>query len=173
MLSSAVKVRVRGPVPRRLVKVSNAAKKSAWMAVAMHFHREMVPQRFTPEFAREAEYGPRKGEYMARGSKQWRRSYFGKKYLSPDAGGGPNRADPLVFTGRTKELVVGGFPSVTATSKGAKVRYAGANTLNFRQPTSDVNMREEFVTVLDREADELARVWDADYDRRMNEADAG
>ena len=169
MLSSVIKVKGRGAVPRWVSKAHTAASRDSWALLGSMFHRDMVAKRFTEEHAREARYTKRKGEAMPRGSKQWRRSYYGRKFLT-DKGGGKNQADPLVFTGRTKQLVASGIPSITVSSRGARVRYASANTLNFRHPKSRVHMRNEFTRVTEREADQLRRAWDMNYEKAMAQA---
>ena len=168
MLSSVIKITERGAVPRKLQTRHTAAANAVWRAVGRRWHERIRPERFTPGFAERAGFTKRKGEMQPRGSKSFRRSYFGKKFLNPERGGGPGRADPLVFTGRTKDLT-SATPGMTTTSTRVSVKYPGANTLKFRNPKSQVNMRKEFITVQPWESKELADVWDAEYERGMSD----
>ena len=160
---SAIKVTERGTVPRKLRKAMNAATKEAWADTGKEFHTEFRDKRFTPEHAREAKYYKRRGEKLPEGSKGWKRSYYGIKYRSAKMGGGRNRADPLVKSGETRSLVRSA--SISSTSKGVKVRYAGARKLNYRNPKSRIRMNEEFVRITDKEEKSLAN----SFDEKLNE----
>lgn len=161
-----INVKERGLVPRKIRKAMTAILKDGWFSLGRRFHTEYRDKRFTVGHAREAGYSKRKGQGMAKGSKGWRRSYYGRKFLSPEHGGGANQADPLVFSGDTRELVR--RAKITSTSKGTKVRYPGARKLNFKHPKSKIRMSDEFRRVLPREVDSLAEGFDREVDQQAH-----
>lgn len=144
-----IKIKERGTTPRKLLKTHNRVGKSAWRDTGRHFHSKMRDRRFTPQHARTANYTPRTRGYQ----KQKR------------ARKGHNR--PLEFSGETRRLVR--TTSQTETSKGTKLRYAGARKLNFRHPNSKVRAALEFRRITAGEANQLARVWDQSYDAGIND----
>lgn len=141
-------VKDRGPTPRGMRKIMNAASKESWFDTAVYFHATMSDRRFTQAHASAAGYKPRSRAYVRRKLKT-----FGHTY-------------PLEFTGETRRLVR--IANITSTSKGASARYAGARKFNFRNPKSQINMVEEFTRVLPSEAQELTEVFDRGLDRRLN-----
>ncbi|MEM9588514.1 MAG: hypothetical protein AAGA03_14615 [Planctomycetota bacterium] len=165
MLGSTVKIHESGPVPRTLRKAHTRASKHAWRAVGRQFHQDLRPKRFTPEHAQRAGFTRRKGQVLPRGSKAFRNSYYGRKFLSKDHGGGPNQADPLVYSGDSRDAMR--TATVTVTSKGARVRYPRTN-LNWRPPKSQVNMNHEFSFVTPDEADDLGLTYDLEYSQELN-----
>lgn len=162
-----IEIRQREPVGRGLRKRFNAASKAAWHATATHFHATMRDDRFTESHARAAGYTARKGQNAPPGSKAYRHSYYGIKLRSPKMGGGVGRAAPLVKSGTTRKAVR--TASITSTSKGGRATYRGARVFNFRHPRSRVRMNEEFRRLLQREAEELARVYDRELDAGLDE----
>jgi hypothetical protein len=154
-----ITIRERGPTPRNFKKAFNAASRESWLATGKTFHERFRDQRFSEEHAQEAGYFKRKGEGMARDSKQFKRSYTGRKL----AKFGHTR--PLEFSGETRRLVR--TASITSTSGGGRVAYPGARKFNFRHPKSRINMALEFRRVVPREASELAGVFDRDLDRGL------
>lgn len=159
-----IELRERGTVPRGMRKKLNAFLKEAWHEAGVFFHEELSPKRFTKEHAREARYMKRKGENLPHGSKRWKRSYYGKKYLSK-FGGGRNRADPLVYTGETRQAMK--RASISATAKGVRVRYPGGRGLNRKHPRSRIRMYLEFIRVLPRETELIADGIDATLDTKI------
>ena len=162
-----VGIRERQPLAKGLRRAFNAASKLAWEHTGQYFHDELRDLRFTPEHAQEAGYFKRKGEGQAVGSKAFKRSYQGKKFYSPNRGGGRNQANPLEDSGETRDLVRTNY-RVQATSKRVEVRYPGARKLNFRNPRSRIRMNEEFKRLTDRELTLLARVYDDKLDEILN-----
>src|SRR5690606_28023279 len=106
--------------------------------------------RFTPEHARAAGYERRTRPYQMRKQKR-----FG-------------HTNPLQFTGRTRRAVRAA--RIAATSNGAKVSYAGARALNFRNPKAknQINAAMEFVMVTANEANRLAARFDRSLDRQLS-----
>lgn len=148
-------------------KAFNAAAKESWSAAAIEHHRENAAKRFTPEHARRAGYTARKGERMSLAAAIRAGTYYGRKLTSKSKGGGPGRADPLVYSGTTKQRAR--TATVAASRSGAKLRY-NTPALNFKNPKSRVNMREEFTRVLPEEQAAIARHYDDGLDRRLNAA---
>lgn len=161
----SISVRERGKTPRGMKKAFNAASKQAWADTAEHFHDHMRDARFTPEHGREAGYAARKGELQPRGTKAFKRSYYGRK-LNSKRGGGIGEANPLESTGETRRNVATQY-RISSTSKGARIRYIGARKLNFRHPKSRIRMTDEFRRLLDSERIQLASVYDSALDRYL------
>lgn len=157
-----IKVKSRGSVGKNLRKAYPAASKQAWIEVGKFYHEHMRDKRFTPAHARAAKYALRAGQLIPKSNKLFRRFYYGKKWASPSHGGGPERADPLVFTGRTRRAVRSA--SIASTSKGSRVRYSGASALNFK--TGD-----EFRRILRTEARVLGKEYNRFLDKHLKQAD--
>lgn len=157
-----VKIRERGTTPRKMLTVHNKASKSAWAETGVRFHSDFRDLRFRVDHARRAGYLRRKGEGMAFGSKAWKRSYMGQKYRRF----GHQR--PLEFSGDTRRAVAS-MPTLTSTSSGVKVRYAGARAFNFKHPKSQINMAAEFRRIIPEEANSLARTYDNRLDKGLNQ----
>lgn len=162
----AVRVRSRGPVGRGRKKAFNAASKQAWKETATYFHSHLRDKRFTASHAAAAGYTQRKGEGQPRGSKSFRRSYYGRKFASK-YGGGRGQALPLFWTGDTKRKMRSA--NITSTSKGGKAAYRGASKFSFRHPKSRVRMNEEFRRILPDEIQLLAEVYDESLDRHWTD----
>ena len=159
-----VGIRERQPMAKGLRRAFGNASKAAWEVTGQHFHDEMRDKRFTAEHAREAGYYKRKGEAQPEGSKQFKRSYFGRKFYAPNRGGGRNQANPLEDSGETRDLVRNNY-NIHATRGRVEVRYPGARKLNFRNPRSRIRMNEEFKRLTDSELTPLARIYDNELDR--------
>lgn len=161
----SITIRERGPTPRGMKKAYNAAAKAAWEETAIAHHRDNTEKRFTVEHARRAGYTKRKGEGMSRGAKGFASTYYGRK-LRSNKGGGVGQADPLVYSGTTKQRAR--TARVVASRSGAKLRY-NTPALNFRHPKSRVNMRDEFTRILPHEVAAIVKNYDAGLDRRLND----
>lgn len=161
-----VGIRERQPLAKGLRRAFNNVSREAWRHTGKYFHENLRDKRFTPEHAREAGYFRRKGEGQAIGSKVFKRSYQGKKFYSPNRGGGRNQANPLEDSGETRELVRSAY-SIHAVIGRVEVRYPGARKLNYRNPKSRIRMNEEFKRLTDDELVELARVYDDELDRLL------
>lgn len=162
MISGAT-MKERGPTPRKLQKFVTAAKRQAWLEVGRVFHETMRPKRFTKEHAAAAKYGKRKGENLAEGSKGWKRSTAGRKFKQSQRVRGADA--PLVWSGRTRLGTE--IANIRGTTKGVKVHYPGANTLNFKHRKSRLNMRKEFVTLTKDEVATLAKIFDNKLDSEL------
>lgn len=160
----AIAIRQREPLGRGLRRAFNEASKAAWQEAATHFHTKMSDKRFTPEHAAAAGYALRRGQGLDPNSKEFKRSYYGRK-LRSEAGGGRGRANPLVASGKARATVARG-PRVTTNSNRARISYSGL-PFNFRHPRSRVRMDQEFRRLIPAETQELAAVYDSALDRRL------
>lgn len=147
----------------------NRLMKASWFEAAKTHHAENTHKRFTPAHAREAGYAMRKGQGMARGSRGYARSYYGRKERHPNRGGGPGRADPLVFMGRSQQA--SRFPSISSTATRARIRFK-TPAFNFRHPKSRVRMSDEFRKILPGEKRRIVQVYDGDLDQRLSHVTA-
>lgn len=163
-----VGIRERQPLAKGMKRAFNEQSKKAWEHTGEYFHDNLRDKRFTPEHAEEAGYYKRKGQGQPVGSKAFNRNYYGRKFYSPNRGGGRNMANPLEDTGETRGLVRTNY-RVEATRNKVEIRYPGARKLNFRNPRSRIRMNEEFKRLTDRELTLLARIYDDELDRLLNE----
>lgn len=137
----------------------NAMKNEVLADAGRRWHREMRPKHFTTAGAREYNYRPRKGERGNTDRKGFRRSYTGRKLRMM------GHTRPLEFTGEGKRL--SRIQDVRATSK--RVRVILPRKFNFRNPHSQINMREELTTISKREEELLIESAGELLVRRMNE----
>lgn len=168
-MSIHIEVKERGATPGLAKRAFNNVVKDAWLDAAKEHHKEHTAERFTEQHAREAGYTRRKGEGMPRDSKGFKRSYYGRKLLSADKGGGPGLALPLVYTGRSRQR--SRFPRATSTAKGASLKF-NVPAFNFRHPKSRVNMATEFRKILPREQRDIANTLDSSIDTRLDQLPA-
>jgi hypothetical protein len=105
------------------------------------WHNTFLRKHFTEAGAQEYRYIKRKGEGMARGSKEWKRSYTGRKFQRF------GHTRPLVFSGEGERLAR--VRDVRTTSK--RVRVVLPNKFNFRHPKSKIRMRDELTAISSRE----------------------
>lgn len=137
----------------------------AWTDVAELWHDEIRPKHFTMQGGREYEYKPRKGENLPRGSKAFKRSYFGRKFNLT------GHLDPLVYSGKTKKESEA-QPPITATSKGVALKY-GLNTLSYRHPKSNIFMQREFGVISRADMERMAPYMGERITHHLNLAKAG
>lgn len=156
-----VQVEYRGAVPSRMRSVLRAANKAAFLEIGELWHKVMRPKHFTEEGARKYGYQKRKGEGES-GRAFWR-SYTGRKMRKF------GHTRPLEWSGLSKTLTA--MRDVRATSTGARV-VMRANALNFRNPHSTINMRDELTRITPDEGELLIRKFDGRLHRIMN-ADTG
>jgi len=137
-------------------KVVNAGLKDGFAKGGRYFHDNLRDKRFSEEHARKAGYAPRSGSQHAIGSKEFWRSYEGRKLKSK----GHRR--PLEFSGASRAAIKG-YANISSTSKGGKVAYPGAKAFNYRNPFSvpSMNLNIEFRTILPDEAELIADVVDS------------
>jgi hypothetical protein len=138
--------------PRGIQKAVTEALRDGWYQAALYFHLTLREKRFTAEHARKAGYAPRKGQDKGQGSKSFWKSYTGRKMKKF------GHTRPLEFTGRTRKAMA--TANISATTKGATIRYPGARVFNYRNPLSDpaMNLNLEFRTILPEEADAMAKI---------------
>lgn len=161
--SQVIAVKERS-IAKGLKSEYNAAAKASWEATGEYFHDHLRDKRFTPEHAREAGYYARKGQNLTRGSKRFRRSYYGRKYYAKDKGGGFKRANPLEFTGETRRAVAA-QPRLRPTRYGVSIPYSAARKFNFRNAKSQIRMSDEFRRITPSEVKKLAEVFDSELDQ--------
>ena len=147
---SIVRIHVteRGSVGRGLKRAYDASVKQIWFDFGVEFHSQFSDARFTHAHASKAGYAQRSKQYERRKFKK-----FGHTY-------------PLVWSGTARRLVR--TANVVATKNGVSVRYAGARVFNFKNPKSQVNMREEFTKVLPEEAEHLVRFFETKLGQKLN-----
>lgn len=162
----AITVRERGNTPRGMKKAFNVASKQSWEDTAVHFHSHLRDKRFEPEHAAKARYAARKGQLQSP-----KTGYYARKLRDPRLGGGPGKANPLEFTGKTRRAVRSA--RISSTSKSGKAAYSGANVFNYRHPKSRIRMNEEFRRITSDEAIELANVYDRQLDDHLKTQDEG
>lgn len=157
-------IRDRGTTPRGMLKAFNAASRAAWFLTALLFHSVYRDRRFSEEHARQAGYGRRKGELLARGSAAFRRSYTGRK----ERMFGHTR--PLEFSGETRAKMR--TASISSTRSMGKAAYPGASKFSFKHPKSKLRLHEEYRRILPQEADELGQYYDQQLDLELKKQDS-
>lgn len=140
-------VTVKRTAPRKQRSDLKQAQKAAWFKGAVWFHVHKSDERFTQRHASRAGYAKRKKRYEQRKFKLY----------------GHRR--PLEYSGRTRFL--SRTANITSTSVGARVRYPNLRGLNRRHPKSDINMAQEFRTLLPEETQDVAAVLDAEIDKEF------
>ena len=139
-------------------RFNNEVLKPCNEAMGLYWHKKIRRKHFTEEGAREYGYTKRKGERHPRFSGKWRSSYAGKKFKKV----GHNL--PLVYTGATRNSAH--MARIAPTSKLARIYY-NLPVLNYRQPTSQVRMREEFSMISEQDNAALARVHEQHFQYRL------
>lgn len=152
-----IEIKSRGAVGRNMRRVMNNAQKAAWHETGKSYATNNVPKRFTPEFARIANYSPRSGQTLARGSKGFWSSYFGRKLRKF------GHADPFVFSGQTRRNAR--IASVSSTSKGTSVRLPGTGRINFHPKYA-----AEFRSIIPSVQTEIVKTLDDNLDRELKNA---
>lgn len=148
-----ITVKERGAVPRKLRKAYNQAGRESWLRTAAEFHSNYRDKRFTVAHGKAAGYQPRAGENLPYGSKQFWRSYYGRKIRQKGT-----RA-PLVWSGKTRDATRLGF-KLSSTRNVGRVAYPSARVFNYRP-----FMAAEFRRITRQEAGELAKF----FDRQLGE----
>ncbi len=147
-------------------KQIRASLKESWYEAGKFFHFNLRDNRFSKEHAKKAGYTPRKGEASAGVAAFWgnikafSKSYTGRK-LSKFG-----HTRPLEFSGTTRRLVR--TASISSTSNGARVTYAGARAFNYKNPLSNpsMNLNLEFRTILPDEAILIAKEIESTIDSK-------
>lgn len=151
-----VSVKERGAVPRRLKAIYTQSSRESWRETGIYFHTTYRPRRFTTAHAKEAGYAPRSGENLTYGTKEFWRSYTGRKIRIK------KHRRPLEWSGESRRAVQSA--SIVTTSNQARIKYRGARVFNFRR------LNSEFTKVIPSEAKQLGRIYDRNLDRRMKAA---
>jgi len=147
-----VKIQERGIVGRKMLSGFRAAMAASWSETGRDFAANNIPRRFTSAHAVEAGYSPRAGQNLARGSKLFWGSYFGRKLRKF------GHADPFVWSGETRRNAR--TARLTANSKGVRVSLPDARKLNFNPKYA-----AEFVSITAREATSIGTA----FDNRLND----
>lgn len=144
-------------------KAVNSALKAGWARAGRYFHDNLRDVRFTEEHARKAGYAPRSGSQFAIGSKEFWRSYLGRKLKKF------GHMRPLEFSGQTR-AAVRSYANISSTSKGGRVAYPGARAFNYRNPFSvpTMNLNLEFRGILQEETEPLADQVDREFETMVN-----
>lgn len=126
-----------GAAPKGLKRHHPGLMRTALGQAGAFYHVQFMPKHFTTEGAREYNYTPRKGEQAGLGTKEFFRSYTGRKAKQK----GHKR--PMVWSGASE--ILARIRDVQATSKRARIKQH-ARGLNRRNPKSDVRMNLEIRT---------------------------
>jgi len=144
MIPIAFNIKYSGPIPRHVRARLRRILKEGYQYIGIFWHRHYRAKHFTREAYQEYYYTPRKGE--GKTGKAFWRSYTGRKQRRF------GHTRPLVWSGESERA--SRRRDVRATSKGVKI-FIHANKLNFRNPHSNINMREEMTRVSTRERETL------------------
>lgn len=139
----------RGPTPRKLKKITDAAQKEAYFDTGVLYQSEYTDRRFTNRHATAAGYAERSQNYTRRKLKQ-----FG-------------HTRPLEYSGRSRLL--SRSANISSTSRGVRITWPGVRAFNFSNPKMRAKMAEEFTKVLPQETEELAKRFDQSLDQKINQ----
>jgi hypothetical protein len=139
-------------------KEIRASLKKSWENAGRFFHLNLRDKRFTKEHALKAGYTLRKGEDKGTNSKEFFRSYTGRKLKKY------GHTRPLEFSGGTRSAMRAA--NISSTSSGARVAYPGARLFNYRNPFSNptMNLNLEFRKILPEEAVQIAKQIESEID---------
>lgn len=159
MTEIAVKISYSGAIPGTsgwTQREWNDVRRGAWEAVAKHWSERFRPKHFTVAGAKEYGYLPRSGEASGIGSKAYWRSYTGRKKRKL------GHTRPLVYSGELEALSRQYRADIVVSTNRSRCRVVltAANKANWRNPHSQINMRDELTRVSPAEAAELIRVFD-------------
>jgi len=154
-----IKVIEIGPVPGLGVRWYNRFIKLAVAEGAQLWVDKFIPKHFRASATRRYGYKKRKGMQYARGTAEFRDSYSGNKLRHK------GHLIPLVYSGETRDLAKDS--KVKPIAKRAEVRTP-ARGLNRKHPKSEINMREEFQTILPVEHVEMAARMELRFQREVD-----
>jgi hypothetical protein len=149
----AIQTRERGKTPRKLITAHNEASREGYRAAALYHHEKHTPKRFTYEHGRAAGYTKRKGDDLPYGSKDYWKSYMGKKKRQK------RHRDPFVWSGTTRARAR--RVNLVVLNKTARLRYQ-VQALNWHP-----HLRQEWVKILPSELITLGSVFDKAYNRKF------
>ena len=143
------KVEITGG-PKVMKRDLGRLKKAAFTEALTLWHRRFRAAHFTTAGAKKYGYKPRKGSRETpagrdRRSRKFKRSYTGQKLRLM------GHELPLVFSGEGRALSKN--KRIQVTGKGGKAKLP--RKFNWRNPHSDINMREELTNVLSGERNEM------------------
>lgn len=144
-------------ISRRLRGEFGRAKKGAFLTMGAYWHQHFRKRHFATVAYREYDYAPRKGDELPFGSREFWRSYVGRKLRKM------GHRLPLVYSGASRTLAK--IRDVRATSKGGRIMIH-APTLNLRPKGGRINLREEMARISPREWQKMLRVCGRELNRR-------
>lgn len=148
-----------GATPRRMSREMGRIQRESLEQVGIYWHQNFRAKHFKPSGAKEYGYTKRKGEGLPSQSKEFRRSYMGRKLRQR------GHQKPLTWSGETEQRTQ--IRDVRATRN--KVRIViHAPALNFRSAGSQINMREEMTTVSPAEQQVLTDVFQEEMQKRLD-----
>lgn len=129
-------------------RAANEIRKQTLAELGEKWHGDYRNKHFTPAGASEYGYKKRKKAYN-----RIKKRIFG-------------HTNPLEFTGRSREA--SRHHRVASTRHDVRVIMPGVRAFNFKNRHSNINMREEFTTVSDRERTKLETFTQRRLVRRLN-----
>ncbi len=146
----AIVVTEFGATPGLLKSEVNRLTKESLVAAAENHYREYMPLHFTMAAYSRYGYGARSAKYLAKKNKIY------------------GHVLPLVYSGKSKELALGGDPKIEATRHKATL-VQRARGLNRRRPGSQIYMNREISAVTQSEINTASRVAGRTYLRLARE----
>ncbi len=134
----SIEIKQFGPTPEHTKAAQGTALRGALQAGGIMYHSRFMAKHFTIAGGIEYGYLPRKGQSQGVGSRNFFRSYSGRKQKQK----GHQR--PLVWSGASEQLAR--IQDVRATRKRARI-IQHARGLNRRNPRSEIDMAKEIRTV--------------------------
>lgn len=174
MVGVSAPIRVVGePIINKLSKAYKAASDESWTDTAEHFHKNYRLNRFTHRHATEAGYTPRTKRYTRQKLKKYGHTYPLVKTGEAKKLSGFRRIKTYGGTGKMLEKMVSVSHMTVMTTVqdqgGVKIIYPSLRKLNWRSPTSDVRMAQEFRHVTQREANELGTFFGRKFTPRFQQ----
>lgn len=152
MINIRFELQKQGLSGAQLNRTMKEVLKAAAFELGVHFFEVNFPRRFTYAGGKMLGYTPRKPKYNA--AKKRRKGHV----------------DPLVHSGRSRTLATG-IQDVrvraTDSTTTVEINFGRARALNFKNPHSAVNMRDEVTRVADRETGPLIRVLSDSIERQI------
>jgi hypothetical protein len=147
----AIQLKERGKTPRKLIPAHNAASREGYRAAGLYYHEKLTPLRFTYEHGRAAGYTRRKGDDLPYGSKEYWKSYMGRKKRQK------RHRDPFVWSGTTRARAR--RVNLVVLNKAVRLRYQ-VQALNWHP-----HLRAEWIKILPSELLTLGKIFDRAYNK--------
>ncbi len=145
------------PIARGLRKAHRAARREALRIVGETWVEQIAPKHFTNAGAAEYKYTPRSGDKFS--GKEFTRSYQGRKLKTL------GHTRPLEKSGKSKRRVMQSRARVVKDT----VRIViNAPALNFRNPFSSINMREEITAVSSADVRLMSDTFEREFGARFS-----